>query len=276
MPDEEKLKIAQHFLLSSPPGQFSDLLADVTKLLPKDLISPEMLTGIRRAYDIRHTALVSVDGDKDKAIVLCKEAELDATKYIDSHAKKIVKVDHMGQTATTVTDKPLPPNAFDSSVEEKRTQALAGLDEYLEKHFSEGRAACGAFSKGGKVTLVISGDKVNLKNYWSGSWTSTWTIDGDNNISGTTNIRAHYFEEGNVQLNSTKEFPSTKLTGDIKASVAEHIRQCEQSLHLALGAMYQNMSEETLKSMRRVMPITRSKMEWNTQAHKMVKQLHTK
>ena len=24
--DEEKLKIAQHFLLSSPPGQFSDVL----------------------------------------------------------------------------------------------------------------------------------------------------------------------------------------------------------------------------------------------------------
>lgn len=25
--DEEKLKIAQHFLLSSPPGQFSDVLS---------------------------------------------------------------------------------------------------------------------------------------------------------------------------------------------------------------------------------------------------------
>ena len=91
---------------------------------------------------------------------LCKEAELDATKYIDSHTKKMVKVDHVGQTATTVTDKPLPPNAFDGSVEEKRVTALAGLDEYLKNHFSEGRAACGAFSKGGKVTLVISGDKV--------------------------------------------------------------------------------------------------------------------
>ena len=154
-----------------------------------------MLTGIKRAYDVKHSALVEVDGEKDKVVVvsslglgemlsgelrlifsdpplppsppppnshpqLCKEAELDATKYIDSHTKKIVKVDHVGQTATTVTDKPLPPNAFDGSVEEKRVTALAGLDEYLKNHFSEGRAACGAFSKGGKVTLVISGDKV--------------------------------------------------------------------------------------------------------------------
>jgi capping protein (actin filament) muscle Z-line, alpha len=118
--------------------------------------------------------------------------------------------------------------------------------------------------------------QINLKNYWSGSWTSTWEIDGENNITGTTKIRAHYFEEGNVQLHTTKEFPSSKLTGDLKASVTEHINKCEQSLHLALGAMYQNMSEETLKAMRRVMPITRSKMEWNMQAHKMVKQLHTK
>ena len=35
-------------------------------------------------------------------------------------------------------------------------------------------------------------------------------------------------------------------------------------------------TQETLKSMRRVMPFTRSKMEWNLQAHKMVKQLHSK
>ena len=33
-----------------------------------------------------------------------------------------------------------------------------------------------------------------------------------------------------------------------------------QDLHMSLGAMYVNMSEETLKSMRRVMPITRSKV----------------
>lgn len=85
---------------------------------------------------------------------------MDATKYIDSHSKKVVKVDHVGQSGTTVADKPLPPNAFDGSVEEKRVAALAGLDEYLGNHFTEGRAACGAFSKDGKVTLMISGDKV--------------------------------------------------------------------------------------------------------------------
>ena len=33
--NEERLQIAQHFLLSSPPGQFHEVLKDVQLLLPE-------------------------------------------------------------------------------------------------------------------------------------------------------------------------------------------------------------------------------------------------
>jgi hypothetical protein len=36
--------------------------------------------------------------------------------------------------------------------------------------------------------------------------------------------------------------------------------------------MYANMNEETFRSMRRIMPITRTKMEWNVNAVRMIKQ----
>ncbi|GMH67968.1 hypothetical protein TrST_g4185 [Triparma strigata] len=274
--DEEKLQIAQHFLLSSPPGQFDEVLADVKKLLPPSLISPEMLTGIARAYNTRHSTLVTVG---DKVMPICKEAEIDATKYVDSVSKKMVKVDHTKWTGTVVEDKPLPPTAFDASLESKRTAILSAVETYVTKHFGGGRAACGVYSKEGKITVVISGDKVNLKNFWSGAWHSTWTLESGE-LSGVAKLKAHYFEEGNVQLQTTKEFPKVAIGGGddeaIGKAVAEEIFKAEQALQMALGAMYINMSEETLKSMRRVMPFTRSKMEWNLQAHKMVKQLHSK
>ena len=35
VPDEEKLAIATHFLLSAPIGEFDDILSDVKKMLPE-------------------------------------------------------------------------------------------------------------------------------------------------------------------------------------------------------------------------------------------------
>ena len=191
--------------------------------------------------------------------------------------KKVVEVNHLANTASTVGDEALPPTAFDPSLEEKRAAVLSAVSEYLLKHFAGGRAACGAFAKEGELTVVISGDKLNLKNYWGGSWVSTWTVGSDGCLSGVAKLRAHYFEEGNVQLHTTKEFPAVKVTGgDFGKAVAAMISDREQELQQALATMYMNMSNETLKSMRRVMPKTQKKMEWNMQAHKMVKQLHTK
>jgi hypothetical protein len=37
--------------------------------------------------------------------------------------------------------------------------------------------------------------------------------------------------------------------------------------------MYSEMQSETLRAMRRVMPITRTKMEWNINAVRMVRQV---
>ena len=77
-----------------------------------------------------------------------------------------------------------------------------------------------------------------------------------------------------------QDFPSMPVTGssdaEFAAAVGAKIFEGENALHLSLAAMYVNMSEETLKSMRRVMPITRTKFEWNNAAHSMVKNLKTK
>ena len=306
MSHEEKLQIAQHFLISSPPGQFDSVLADVKKLLPDSLLTPPMLSGIAKAYNERHSSIVSVDGGESN-IVICKvsesvfpfhnnpppalnptplhpppslsyqEGEIDPTKYVNTVTKKLIKVNHTTRTGKTDSTKPLPPTTFDSSVESKRLAIQTEVQNYLSKHFSGGVTALGVYSSNKKITVVISGEKLNLKNYWSGSWVSKWTVTTNNEVSGNSKIIAHYFEEGNVQLNTTKTFPEFKCEGgsdeSLAKSVATKIGECEQALQLGLYQMYGAMSEETLKSMRRVLPVTRTKMEWNSAAHKMTKQL---
>ena len=80
-------------------------------------------------------------------------------------------------------------------------------------------------------------------------------------------MRAHYFEDGNVQLQSKKAVPESTLSyadpAALGKAVAEAIKEAEGSLQQGLEEMYLNMSEETFKAMRRVMPITRTKMKWS-------------
>ena len=46
--DEEKVAIATHFLLSSPPGQIHDVLADVRNMVPAHLLGGDMLQRVFR------------------------------------------------------------------------------------------------------------------------------------------------------------------------------------------------------------------------------------
>jgi capping protein alpha len=61
-PDAEKLAIAQHFLLSSPPGQVHEVLRDVAKLVPPRVLSDDALRGALHAYNLQSLLPVDVPG----------------------------------------------------------------------------------------------------------------------------------------------------------------------------------------------------------------------
>lgn len=95
-------------------------------------------------------------------------------------------------------------------------------------------------------------------------------------VAGTISLHAHYFENGNLQLQTEKqvdeELPdfTTIGLGDALLSV---MKTAEDALQAELEDMYINMSQETFKEMRRVMPVTQTKMEWSLHAHRTARDL---
>jgi capping protein alpha len=51
------------------------------------------------------------------------------------------------------------------------------------------------------------------------------------------------------------------------------LKAAEGELQTALEEMYASMNEETFRAMRRIMPVKRTKMEWNVNAVRMNKQV---
>lgn len=276
--DEERLQIAQHFLLSSPPCQFHEVLTDVKKILPDGLLTDPLAAGIARAHNVKSGRVV-ISPD-DSKIVLCKLGEVDPTHYVDSKSGQTISVDHLSLSAVASPDVEYTP---DETLEPHRAAIQKALNGYVSQRYATETAAAGVFSKDGKIVVVIVGEKPNLRNFWSGKWTSTWTISiegGSASVVGEIKVHAHYFEDGNVQMQSTKPIPKQDLSFSDSANLGSlltaHVKAAETAFHAGLDEMYGNMDEETFRAMRRLMPITRTKMDWNLSSVRMTRQIQRK
>lgn len=275
---EETLQIAQHYLLSSPPGQFHEVLADVRKIIREGILTDSLASGMARLANLKNNKVVSLpSGHKT---VVSSSGEIDNTHYFDPISGNIFILDHF--TAVTADDNDsIQYNLQDKKKENERNALQLEINKYVSSAYPAEFSAGGVFARDGKIIIVISGEKTSLKNFWSGKWNSVWqvTFDDENvaSISGDIKTHVHIFEDGNLQLQNSKNIPSKTISyesnEELYKKVISHIKSEETSLQNGLEEMYSEMQSETLRAMRRVMPITRTKMEWNINAVRMVRQV---
>lgn len=138
----------------------------------------------------------------------------------------------------------------------------------------------------GKLLVHTYAEKIDTSNKFSGNWKATWTIDkvesGVGEISGHVAVRSYAYEDGNVQLKITKEFPpvmvgKVSLEEDEDPSLVDgmvqQIMQWETVILGVLACMNESVTNDHLRSIRRILPITKTKMNWDAVAHRSVKTL---
>lgn len=278
LPNEEKLQIAQHFLLSSPPGQFVDVLSDVRRILPAGILPDSLAAGMARAYNNKTSKVVTAPSGKK--VVISAAGEIDPSHYWDSKSGQSFAIDHL---SLVTRDDGTEPNRPSTVNELTRAAVQHALDAYVSRKFLCEESAGSVFELGdGSLQVIIAGERPNLRNFWSGKWTSTWVValNGGGHsadVQGDIKIHGHYFEDGNVQLQTAKAIPSTKVVYSSEAELGEKlvsfIQGCENEIQVGLEAMYANMNEETFKLMRRILPVKRTKMDWNINAVRMNRQV---
>jgi len=246
-------------------------------LLPAGLLTDALSTGIARAFNIKNGRVVT--SPSNNKVAISAASELDATHYIDPATQEVFLVDHL--TLATTADR-TANTRIDSTLEKKCAALNTALKSYLEHQYKPEDSAIGAYPMNGNIVVVLVSEKPNLRNYWSGRWASVWTIKAGSafSISGEIKVHAHYFEDGNIQLNTTRPIDSSELPAGTDAEFANavitFIENAETKTRAALDDMFATLNTDTLKSMRRVMPITRTKMEWNVNSVRMTRQVNQK
>ena len=73
----------------------------------------------------------------------------------------------------------------------------------------------------------------------------------------------HYYEDGNVRLTTSKSVVSASIPGSATGpEVMKEIAQIEKKYQEELNRGFTALSEGTFKGLRRQLPVTRQKVEW--------------
>jgi len=102
----------------------------------------------------------------------------------------------------------------------------------------------------------------NIGQCRNGRWRSLYVFDpSSGTLEGSIKVDVHYYEDGNVRLLTNKPVNITVPSGT-GAGIAKEIAAGEKKYQEELNRGFMNLSEGTFKSLRRQLPVTRQKIEW--------------
>ncbi|KAK7690305.1 hypothetical protein QCA50_006962 [Cerrena zonata] len=274
MDTEERIQAASRFLLQSPPGEINDVLNDVRNIVSDD---DSLQTGILpalREYNLSQFMTADVPGHQHQTII--SEAarsppqegdEHDGDRFWDPRSRTSFRFDHI----TLEASDPIPVDPPSESESFRVALENASLT-YISGHYHTGVSSI--FSSPGnpdEFIIQIVANKYNPSNFWSGRWRSEYTLNvGDRKLAGKILVNVHYYEQGNVQLSTTHDIslvlpPTINPTSAASSAskVFALIEDEESKYQNTLNDAYQEMSEKTFKGLRRALPMTRSKLDWD-------------
>lgn len=267
--EDEKVKIAANFLFHSPPGEFKEVFLDLRGLLNDDRILRRSLTNINARYN--QDQFVQCELENSEPCIITEFNEMSNGRFYDPRSKVSFKFDHLHFKSTEFE----PYEDTDSLSEPWRTALEKELTNYVKVHYKG--AACSVFgsSDQGLVSLVACTEahKFQPSNFWNARWRARWAVSfqpSNRNesieLNGILKVQVHYYEDGNVQLVSQKDIKDTVVLSEPEQTakaLIKAIEKLENEYQNAISENYQTMSETTFKALRRALPVTRSKIDWN-------------
>lgn len=274
---KQKKEIAKWFLLNSPAGEIQYVAKDLRLVLNDNEVYDEAVSESFPIYNKSHIICLQMPAGAGDVLVT-SFGELGENEYLDPRTAQVAIVDHVKQVCTEVrpaTDEELP-SAY---VEEFRSALDVEILKYVGEAYPKG--VCSVYCTKGKevegpgfnfeLVVVISACRLSPQNFCNGSWRSVWTIEFQDEaqvleVKGKLQVGAHYFEEGNVQLDAKHECGDSTLfqsPDDSAISISNILRHHETEYLASLEVSYSNLPDNTFKDLRRKLPVTRTLFPWH-------------
>jgi len=252
------LEIVSSFVEGAPPGELAEVVADIKALTADgpDLIPS--LTPAFRKYNEEQLASVKLPGSSQEAIV-SRYNKLDDGRYYDVASQTSFQFDHVSQKASAPRSHPI-----DSGNSDLIKSLLKSLTTHAREHYPSCSFGVYPGENDSSVTILLVANKYSPNNFWNGRYRAIYNIpvSSPTTISGTIHVHVHYYEDGNVALSTTKRISIAIPSISPAETVIRRIATAERDYQEELNRAFSRMAEDAFKSLRRQLPITRQKIEW--------------
>ncbi|KAJ1731464.1 F-actin-capping protein subunit alpha [Coemansia sp. Benny D160-2] len=267
---KEKISKAVQLLLSSPPGEVDDVFNDIRGIVNDDDALQEQIESVLAESNMQQFLVVEVPEKEGRKVLLTPYNQVDGARYLDPNTRTVFGFDHLRRTASEPQEAEGEEADSERPHEELRGLLQKELDSYVEGHYPEG--AVSVFCHEGSVVSCIVSNRFSPNNYWNGSWRAVWSFNPETKqLNGSTKVRVHYFEDGNVQLDTQSDFaadvPEPLDPAGAARRVAKLIRGYEAEFQQGINDGYRQLADKTFKGLRRALPVTCSKVDWENIAN---------
>ncbi|KKA30048.1 hypothetical protein TD95_001522 [Thielaviopsis punctulata] len=241
------LQIVSDFVEGAPP--------DIKAITQPDIVA-QLSPAFKKYNEDQFTAVKLPGGSQP--VVISAHNSLEDGRYFDVESSISFDFDHAKQQASNVQSHVVESQNIDMI-----KSTIKSLSTYVNEHFAN--AAFGVYptEEDSKVAIVIVASKYSPNNFWSGRWRSLYLYEpSTNTLEGSIKVDVHYYEDGNVRLLTNKAVTGVNVVSGTGAGVAKEISSAEKKYQEELSRGFTALSEGAFKGLRRQLPVTRQKIEW--------------
>ncbi|KAF5589793.1 transketolase [Fusarium pseudocircinatum] len=252
------LETVSAFVEGAPPGELADVIADIKSLTLET--SPDIISSLGPAfekYNEEQFVTVKLPGSS-QPVIISSHNSLGDGRYYDVESSSSFAFDHTTQKASAVQS-----HVLEGAQADLVKSILKSIGPYVDEHFANAAHGVYPIESDSKIAIVIVGNKYSPNNFWNGRWRSLYILDPSSGaLEGSLKVDVHYYEDGNVRLLTNKPVSST-ISSVNGTSIVKEISTTERKYQEELNKGFVSLSEGAFKGLRRQLPVTRQKIEWD-------------
>jgi len=268
---EEMVEIVNGFLLSSPPGEYLDVVRDAHALLRNNAILNSSVLDTICEHNTEQ--MISVDSpNHNHKVLICKPGQINQREYFDYRGKQVIFFDHFNQRVTD--SRPLSGMHLCNDLEPLRSELEEQVIAYGTEFFPLGVVGVYSSPLDRKVTVCISAAQFQpttdamIIGVWRSRYDCFLIAEKQIQINASIKLHFHSYEEGTV--NADCNFTKSDCIEGTAVEILKFIHCVEHDFQQSLLNSYVHLNDYIFKAFRRAVLLKRNRIDWE----KLARNIH--